>query len=181
MSRSGYRGAAEKTKTRVYQENEKRKRILVVEDNQINLALLKQLLEVHGYEILETPEGLQAIDIARDEQPDLILMDIGLPDICGLDVTRRLKQDDKTKTIPIIAVTALATPEYEKKGLESGCDAYIAKPITLDNLLRTIESFFTSAPSAIGSLHIDRSPTSSAYQVANGLEGPTRDARRRIN
>jgi two-component system, cell cycle response regulator DivK len=96
---------------------------------------LKQLLGVHGYEILETPEGLEAIDIARDEQPDLILMDIGLPDICGLDVTRVLKQDDQTKAIPIIAVTALATPECEKKGLESGCDAYIAKPITLDNLL----------------------------------------------
>src|SRR5229473_7574499 len=141
MSRSGYRDAAEKTKTRVYQENEKRKRILVVEDNQINLALLKQLLEVHGYEILETLEGLKAIDIARDEQPDLILMDIRLPDICGLDVTRLLKQDDQTKTIPIIAVSAFATPGDEKKALDNGCNACIAKPITLDNLLRTIESF----------------------------------------
>src|SRR6266436_6006423 len=142
MSRSGYRDAAEKTKTLAHRENEKRKRILVVEDHQLSLTLLKQLLEVHGYEILETPEGLQAIDIARDEQPDLILMDIGLPDICGLDVTRRL-----TKTIPIIAVTALATPEDEKKGLESGCDAYIAKPIALGNLLRIIESFLSSVPS----------------------------------
>src|SRR5271169_3393415 len=118
MSRSGYRDATEKTKIQAHQENEKRKRILVVEDNKLSLALLKQLLEVHGYEILETPEGLEAIDIARDEQPDLILMDIRLPDICGLDVTRLLKQDDQTKTIPIIAVTALATPEHEKKGLE---------------------------------------------------------------
>jgi two-component system cell cycle response regulator DivK len=121
---------------------------------------LKQLLEVHGYEILETPEGLEAINIARDEQPDLILMDIGLPDICGLDVARLLKQDERTKTIPIIAVTALATPEYEKKGLESGCDAYIAKPIALDNFLQTIESFLSSFPSALGSLHISRSPMS---------------------
>ncbi len=181
MSRSGYRDAAEKTKTRVYQENEKRKRILVVEDNQINLALLKQLLEVHGYEILETPEGLEAIDIARDEQPDVILMDIRLPDICGLEVTRLLKQDEQTKTIPIIAVTALATPEYEKKGLASGCDAYIAKPITLGNLLRTIESFLSSIPSAVDSLDIDRSPMSNdRYQVANGFEGPALDAQRRI-
>ena len=147
MSRSGNPDAAEKMNAPAHQENEKRKRILVVEDNQINLALLKQLLEVHGYEILETPEGLQAIDIARDEQPDLILMDIGLPDICGLDVTRLLKQDHKTKSIPIIAVTALATPEDEKKGLESGCDAYIAKPIALGNLLRIIESFLSSVPS----------------------------------
>jgi two-component system cell cycle response regulator DivK len=79
----------------------------------------------------------------------MILMDIGLPDICGLDVTRLLKQDDHTKTIPIIAVTALAMPGDEKKALDSGCDAYIAKPITLDNLLRTIESFFSSLPPAI--------------------------------
>jgi two-component system cell cycle response regulator DivK len=68
-------------------------------------------------------------------------MDIRLPDINGLEVTRLLKQDDRTKAIPIIAVTALASPEYEKKGLESGCDAYIPKPITLGNFLRTIESF----------------------------------------
>ena len=78
--------------------------ILVVEDNPLSLALLKQLLTVHGYEILETPEGLEAIDIAHDKQPDLILMDIRLPDIRGLDVTRLLKQDDQTKTIPINAV-----------------------------------------------------------------------------
>jgi two-component system, cell cycle response regulator DivK len=182
MSRSGYRDAAEKTKSQAHQENEQRIRILVVEDDQLSLALLKQLLGVHGYKILETPEGLEPIDIARDEQPDLILMDIGLPDICGLEVTRLLKQAEQTKGIPIIALTALATPEYEKKGLESGCDAYIAKPIILDNLLRTIESFLSSVPSAVGSLHIDRSPTSSdRYQVANGPEGPARDAQRRIN
>jgi two-component system cell cycle response regulator DivK len=87
---------------------------------------------------------LQALDLARDEQPDLILMDIRLPDISGFEVTRLLKQDDQTKTIPI--VTALVSPEYEKKGLESGCDAYIAKPITLDNFLRTIESFLKIGP-----------------------------------
>ena len=181
MSRSEYPDAAEKTKALACQENNKRKRILVVEDNQISLALLRQLLEVHGYEILETPGGLEAIDIARDEQPDLILMDIRLPDICGLEVTRLLKQDEQTKAIPIIAVTALATPEYEKKGLESGCDAYIAKPITLGNLLRTIASFFSSVPSAVGSLHIDRFPMSNnRFQVVDGLERPARDAQRGI-
>jgi two-component system, cell cycle response regulator DivK len=166
MSRSGYRDAAEETRILAHQKNEKRKRILVVEDNQLSLALLKQLLGVRGYEILETSEGLEAIDIARDEQPDLILMDIGLPDICGLDATRLLKRDEQTKAIPIIAVTALATPEYEKKSLESGCDAYMAKPITLDNLLRTIESFLSSVPSAVGSLHIDGSPTSSDRSIS---------------
>ena len=108
-------------------------------------------------------------------------MDIRLPDICGLEVTRFLKQYEQTKTIPIIAVTALATPEYEKKGLESGCDAYIAKPITLGNLLRTIESFLSSVPSAVGSLHIDRFPMSNnRFQVVDGLERPARDAQRGI-
>ena len=104
------------------------------------------MLTAHGYEVSESPEGLQALDIARDEQPDLILMDIRLPDISGLEVTRLLKQDGRTKTIPIIAVTALASPEYERKGLESGCDAYIPKPITLGNFLRTIESFLKIRP-----------------------------------
>ena len=182
MTRSGCQDAAEKTKTPAHQQSAKRKRILVVEDNPLSLTLLKQLLKAHGYEILDTAEGLQAIDLARDQQPDLILMDIRLPDISGSDVTRLLKQNDQTKTIPIIAVTALATPEYEKRGLESGCDAYIAKPIALDNLLRTIDSFLSSLTSAVGSPPVDRSPTSSdRYQVATGLERPARDAPGSIN
>jgi two-component system cell cycle response regulator DivK len=80
------------------------------------LTLLKPLLNGHGYEVLGTPEGLQALDLAREEQPDLILMDIRLPDISGFEVTRMLKQDQRTKTIPIVAVTALASPEYEREG-----------------------------------------------------------------
>ena len=135
--------AAERGKTLDHQENTNRKRILVVEDNQIGLILLNQLLKAHGYEILETPEGSEAINLAREEQPDLILMDIRLSDMSGLDVTRLLKQDDQTKTIPILAVTAFATPADEKKALDSGCNACIAKPITLHNLLRTIESFLS--------------------------------------
>jgi two-component system cell cycle response regulator DivK len=102
---------------------------------------LNDLLNVQGYEILKTSEGLEAIDLARDKQPDLILMDIKLPDICGLDATRLLKQDDLTKSIPIIAVTAFATPGDETKALESGCDGYITKPVFIQNLLRTIGSF----------------------------------------
>ena len=155
MTRSGYQDAAEGTKTPPHQQNAQRKRILVVEDHPLSLVLLKQLLKAHGYEILGTPEGLQALDLARDEQPDLILMDIRLRDISGLDVIRLLKQDDQTKTIPIIAVTALASPEHEKKGLESGCDAYIPKPITLDNFLRTIESFLKVRPRDAHELRIN--------------------------
>ena len=139
-------------KTLEHQGNSKRKRILVVEDNQTGLMLLSQLLKAQGYHILQTSEGRGAIGLARDNQPHLILMDIGLPDICGLDVTRLLKQDDQTKTIPIIAVTAFAMPGDEKRSLESGCDAYIAKPILMDKLLRTVESFLSSPAPAFGSL-----------------------------
>jgi two-component system, cell cycle response regulator DivK len=152
MSTSKYPVAAERTKTPEHQGNAKRKRILVVEDNQLGLKLLSQLLRVHGYEILQTPKGLEAMDLARDEQPDLILMDIDLPDVCGLAVTRLLKQDDQTKAIPIIAVTAFAMPGDEKRALESGCDAYIAKPIIIEKLLRTVELFLSSFPPKGGSL-----------------------------
>jgi two-component system, cell cycle response regulator DivK len=147
MSTSKYPDAVETTKAPAHLQDANRKRILVVEDNPINLTLLKQILKAHGYEVLGTLEGLRAVDLAREEQPDLILMDIRLPDLSGLEVTRLLKQDDQTKTIPIIAVTALANPEYEKKSFESGCDAYITKPIILDNLLRTIEPFLVFSPS----------------------------------
>jgi two-component system cell cycle response regulator DivK len=146
MSTSKYLHTAERRKAPTHQPNARRNRILIVEDNPVSLTLLKQLLKAHGYEVLGTPEGLQALDLAREEQPDLILMDIRLPDISGLEVTRLLKQDGRTKTIPIIAVTALVSPEYERKGLESGCDAYIPKPITLGNFLRTIESFLKIRP-----------------------------------
>ena len=146
MSTLEYPNAAERRHAPAHPQNAKRKRILVVEDNPLSLTLLKQLLKAHGYEVLGTPEGLQALGLARQEQPDLILTDIRLPDISGLEVIRLLKMDEQTKTIPIIAVTALANPEYEKKGLESGCDAYIPKPITLGNLLRTIESFLKFRP-----------------------------------
>jgi two-component system cell cycle response regulator DivK len=146
MTRSGHRDVADRTIPSAHQQNATPKRILIVEDHQLNLALLKQLLSAHGYEVLETPKGLQAIDLAREEQPDLILMDIRLPDISGFEVTRLLKHDEQTKTIPIIAVTALASPEYEKKGLESGCDAYVSKPITLSNFMMTIELFLNIRP-----------------------------------
>jgi two-component system, cell cycle response regulator DivK len=151
MSTSKYPHAAERREASTHQQNARRNRILIVEDNPISLTLFKQLLKAHGYEVLGTREGLQALDLAREEQPDLILMDIRLPDISGLEVIRLLKQDDQTKTIPIIAVTALANPEYEKKGLESGCDAYIPKPITLGNFLGTIESFLNIRPVTLAS------------------------------
>src|SRR5262245_37206415 len=91
MSTSKYLDAAQRTRTLEHQEDSKRKRILVVEDNQMGLMLLGQLLKAHGYDILQATEGWEAIDLARDNHPDLILIDIGLPDICGLDVARLLQ------------------------------------------------------------------------------------------
>jgi len=122
----------------------KGKRILIVEDNDLSLVLLNDLLEVHGYEILKTGQGLDAIKLAQDNKPDLILMDIQLPDLSGLDVTRLLKQDDQTKCIPVIAVTAFAMLGDKAKALESGCDAYIAKPVILHDLLRMVDSFLST-------------------------------------
>ncbi len=129
------------TNTGAHRGNTKRKRILIVEDNDLNLMLLNDLLVIHGYETLETGHGLEAIKLTQDNKPDLILMDIQLPDLSGLDVTRILKQDDQTKCIPIIAVTAFAMPGDEAKALASGCDAYITKPVMRHNLLRTVDSF----------------------------------------
>ena len=119
----------------------KRKRILIVEDDRLSLIVLRQLLTAQGYEILHSSEGWDGINRARNEQPNLIVMDINLPDISGLDATLLLKKDDQTKSIPIVAVTACVTPEDKAKALGSGCDAYLAKPVSIRSLLRTVESF----------------------------------------
>ena len=106
MSTSRYRETAEAARTPERRYKVKRKRILVVEDDRLSLIVLRQLLTAQGYEILQSSEGWDGINRARNEQPDLIVMDIKLPDICGLDATLLLKKDDQTKDIPIIAVTA---------------------------------------------------------------------------
>ena len=117
------------------------KRILVVEDNELNMKLLNDVLEAHGYNVLSTGEGAVAVAWARQYRPDLILMDLQLPDMSGLDVTRQLKADEDTASIPIVAVTAFAMAGDEKKALDHGCDAYVAKPIDLRNFLDLIAGF----------------------------------------
>jgi two-component system cell cycle response regulator DivK len=144
MSMSEHRDRAEGTKIPEREGNANGKLILIVEDDRLSMTLLSDFLHAHGYRILKTSEGSEAIKLARDEKPDLILMDIRLPGMSGLDVTRLLKQDDQTKAIPIIAVTAFATPGDETKALESGCAAYITKPVNVGELLRTIEAFLPS-------------------------------------
>lgn len=114
------------------------KKILIVEDNELNLKLFNDLLEAHGYETLETREGLKAIDLARKHNPDLILMDIQLPEVSGLEVTKWLKEDDELRKIPVIAVTAFAMKGDEEKIREGGCEAYISKPISVSHFIETI-------------------------------------------
>ena len=118
-----------------------KKRILIVEDNDLNLKLFRDLLTAHGYETIETREGLEAINLTRSERPDLILMDIQLPEVSGLDVTRRIKADGDISFIPIIAVTAFAMKDDEEKILSAGCQAYISKPISIVPFLNTVRRF----------------------------------------
>ena len=117
------------------------KRILIVEDNKADVRLLKDILERSGYETFQTADGLGAISLALAHSPDLILMDIQLPEISGLEVTRRLRGDARCRHIPIIAVTAFAMGWHEGEALNSGCDAYISKPISIFGFLSTVESF----------------------------------------
>jgi two-component system cell cycle response regulator DivK len=151
MSMREYQKAAEGSKTPQHQQSANRNRIMIVEDNHRNMRLLHDLLNVQGYEILQASDGLEAISLACDGQPDLILMDIRLPHLSGFDATLRLKQNDQTKAIPIVAVTAFTTPEDKTTALEAGCAAYITKPLNVANLLSTIRSLLSSSPPPISS------------------------------
>jgi two-component system cell cycle response regulator DivK len=119
------------------------KRVLIVEDNDLNMKLFHDLLEAHGYDILQTKDGMEALRLARLHHPDLILMDIQLPEVSGLEVTKWIKEDDELRGIPIIAVTAFAMKGDEEKIREGGCEAYIAKPISVINFLQTVERFLS--------------------------------------
>ena len=114
------------------------KKVLIVEDNELNMKLFHDLLEAQGYETLETREGLAALSLAREHRPDLILMDIQLPEISGLEVTKWLKEDDDLAHIPVVAVTAFAMKGDEERIREGGCEAYISKPISVSHFLETI-------------------------------------------
>jgi len=119
------------------------KRVLIVEDNDLNMKLFHDLLEAHGYDTLQTKDGMEALRLARQHHPDLILMDIQLPEVSGLEVTKWIKEDDDLRSIPIIAVTAFAMKGDEEKIREGGCEAYIAKPISVANFLQTVQRFLS--------------------------------------
>src|SRR5713101_8088639 len=114
------------------------KRILIVEDNELNMKLLRDVLDAYGYVTITTAEGAASLPLARENRPDLILMDLQLPDISGLDAVRQLKDHKETRTIPIVAVTAFAMVCDEPKALTGGCDGYIAKPLLLRDFLEIV-------------------------------------------
>ena len=120
-----------------------RKRVLIVEDNELNMKLFNDLLEAHGYFTLQTKDGVEALRMARAHRPDLILMYIQLPEVSGLEVTKWLKEDDELRSIPIIAVTAFAMKGDEQKIRDGGCEAYIAKPISVASFMSTVERFLS--------------------------------------
>ena len=120
-----------------------RKKVLIVEDNDLNMKLFNDLLVAHGYGTLQTKDGTEALALAREYRPDLILMDIQLPEVSGLQVTQWLKSDDILRSIPVIAVTAFAMKGDEEKIRDGGCEAYIAKPISVSSFLKTVERFLS--------------------------------------
>ncbi len=115
------------------------KTVLIVEDNELNMKLFRDLLEAHNINTVQTNDGNKAFDMAMEHKPDLIIMDIQLPEISGLEITKRLKQNDNLNSIPIIAVTAFAMKGDEQKIREGGCEDYISKPISVSRFIDTVK------------------------------------------
>jgi two-component system cell cycle response regulator DivK len=115
------------------------KTVLIVEDNELNMKLFHDLLEAHGYDIVGTRDGIEVLDLARAHRPDLILMDIQLPTVSGLEVTKWIKGDPELRRIPVVAVTAFAMRGDEERILQGGCEAYLSKPISIARFMETIQ------------------------------------------
>lgn len=120
--------------------------VLIVEDNELNKKLFRDLLEANGYKTVHTADAMEVLDIARASKPDLILMDIQLPEVSGLEVTRWIKGDPDLHQIPVVAITAFAMKGDEEKIRAGGCEGYIAKPISVAGFLSTVKSFLNPAP-----------------------------------
>jgi two-component system cell cycle response regulator DivK len=121
------------------------KSILIVEDNELNMKLFSDLLEAHGYKTLQTRSGKEALELTRLHRPDLILMDIQLPEVSGLEVTQWIKRDEELRHIPVIAITAFAMKGDEERILAGGCEAYMSKPISILKFLETVRRFLNQA------------------------------------
>ena len=121
------------------------KTVLIVEDNELNMKLFHDLLDAHGYATLQTKDGMEALTLARRHRPDLILMDIQLPEVSGLEVTKWIKEDDSLRSIPVVAVTAFAMKGDEERIREGGCEAYLSKPISVGKFIETVRHFLGTA------------------------------------
>ncbi|MDX2318386.1 MAG: response regulator [Hyphomicrobiaceae bacterium] len=121
------------------------KTVLIVEDNDLNMKLFHDLLDAHGYKTLQTRNGIEALELAREHYPNLILRDIQLPEVSGLEVIKWLKEDDHLREIPVIAVTAFAMKGDEERIRQGGCEAYISKPISVTTFLDTVRQFIGEA------------------------------------
>ena len=117
------------------------KKVLIVEDNELNMKLFNDLLEAFGYATVKTRDGRTAVAMAREHKPDLIILDIQLPEISGLEVTRQLKEDSELAPIPVVAVTAFAMRGDEQRIRDGGCEAYLSKPISVASFLATVRQF----------------------------------------
>ena len=118
-----------------------KKKVMIVEDNELNMKLFDDLLGAHGYDTVKTRDGTKVLDLAREHHPDLIVMDIQLPEVSGLDVTKWLKADADLRAIPVIAVTAFAMKGDEEKIREGGCEDYVSKPISIVDFMKVVEKY----------------------------------------
>ncbi|MEL7481146.1 MAG: response regulator [Pseudomonadota bacterium] len=121
------------------------KSVLVVEDNELNMRLFCDLLDAYGYATHQCRDGAKAVELARNEQPDLIIMDIQLPEVSGLDITRWIKDDGDLAHIPVLAVTAFAMRADEQRVREAGCEGYLSKPIQMMSFIRAVEDLIGGA------------------------------------
>jgi two-component system cell cycle response regulator DivK len=119
------------------------KTVLIVEDNELNMKLFHDLLEAYGYDTVGTRSGIEAIELARTYRPDLILMDIQLPEVSGLEVTKWIKADPELHRIPVVAVTAFAMNGDEERIRKGGCEAYLSKPISIATFMETVRRFLS--------------------------------------
>jgi two-component system cell cycle response regulator len=142
--------------------------ILVIEDNEMNMKLVRSILMLSRYRVLEAVNAEDGIQLAREHNPELILMDIQLPGMDGLSATRIIKKDPALKAIPVVALTSYAMPGDDKKALEAGCEAYITKPIDTRSFLGIVKKFFTNV----------QNPTGFRKEVASQKEKNTRDRAR---
>ena len=117
------------------------KSVLIVEDNELNMKLFNDLLEAHGFGTIQTRSGVEAVELTRKHRPDLILMDIQLPEVSGLQVIQWIKDDEALRHIPIVAITAFAMKGDEEKIRQSGCEAYLSKPISVVKFLETVRTY----------------------------------------